>query len=193
MYTVRPMHKNEFDSVYNLVEQDFPPIEYPPRALMRRHIAGGFVRGHVLSAKDGQRAGYALMLVSPACPANMLFLYATARAMRSRGLGSAFLRELLAEYAHMDGMYAEVEKAELGKTSEDRRLRERRIAFYERLGFVRLPHLRHVIYGVDMHLYYRPIQNGALPEPARTVQWVRALYGGILPPPQRFWLRIREI
>ncbi len=185
MLSIRPLEEAELSAVYRRVARDFPPIEYPPLRKMRQHLENGFVEGR-LCARQSLEAAYAFLLSAPEVSSRLLLLYAVEPEMRGLGVGSAFLRSILEDFAACDGLYAEVEKPELAASSDERRKCLRRIAFYERLGFVRVPRLFYSIYGVDMYLYYRPLANPEPPAPSRAAAELTALYNGILAPRERF-------
>lgn len=186
------MRPEELSDVYKRVRRDFPPIEYPPLPKMRRNMEWGAMQAQ-LYEDDGQDAAYAFVLRSDACARCMLFIYAVEPERRGQGVGSEFLRALIEERQDMDGMYAEVEMAELAKDAQERRVREKRIAFYEALGFKRVEGLEYHIYGVRMHLFYRPMGCAEMPDAMRAMQDARTLYDGILRPWERFNLRMNAM
>lgn len=179
MHTVRPMQHQELAHVYCRVARDFPPIEYPPLHKMKRHMENNAMEGHIC-AIGAQQAAYAFVLRGEELSKCMLFLYAVEPALRGKGVGSRFLTALTGQYQSLDGMYAEVEKAELAQTAQERRTRLRRIAFYENLGFVRVPQLHYSIYGVEMHLYFKPLARKSAPNAHEAVRDATQLYDGIL-------------
>lgn len=190
MLSIRPMMEAELPQVYAHVARDFPPIEYPPLYKMRRHVARRAVEG-LLCDVGAQRAAYAFVLRADGLRRVMLFLYAVEPELRGKGVGSAFLEELLGRYAACAGLYAEVEKAELAEEEAERRVRLRRIAFYRRLGFAPVEGLYYSIYGVEMHLFYRPLQDPGIPGAQEAVRDATALYEGILLPHERYNLDAR--
>ena len=189
---VRFMSIDELSAVYKRVRRDFPPIEYPPQPKMRRNMEWGAVQAQ-LCEDNGQDIAYAFTLRNDACSSCMLFLYAVEPELRGKGVGSEFLRALIAERRDMDGMYAEVEMAELAETIEERLTREKRIAFYEALGFRTVSNLEYHIYGVQMHLLYRPISVPDMPDADKAMQDAKILYDGILRPWERFNLRMHKL
>ena len=152
MLSIRPLEEAELSAVYRRVARDFPPIEYPPLRKMRQHLENGFVEGR-LCARQSLEAAYAFLLSTPEVSSRLLLLYAVEPEMRGLGVGSAFLRSILEDFAACDGLYAEVEKPELAASSDERRKCLRRIAFYERAGFAANPH-------AHVHPPYRPENSG---------------------------------
>ena len=189
---IRTMLPQELSDVYKRVRRDFPPREYPPQPKMRRNMEWGVMQAQ-LCEDDGRDAAYAFVLRNDACRRYMLFLYAVEPELRGRGVGSEFLRTLLEEREDLDGMYAEVEMPELARDAEERRICEKRIAFYEALGFRKVTGLEYHIYGVQMHLFYRPIACPVLPDAQQAMQDAEILYDGILRPWERFNLRMKAL
>lgn len=140
---------------------------------------------------DGQDAAYAFVLRSDMCKKCLLFIYAVEPDLRGKGVGSEFLRALMQERSDLDGMYAEVEMAELAGSEEERITCEKRIAFYEALGFRRVEGLHYCIYGVRMHLFYCKLACPDMPDAVQAAQDAKVLYDGILRPWERFNLQIR--
>ena len=108
----------------------------------------------VLCERQGLAAAYAFLLRAPEAKSLLLLLYAVEPEMRGSGVGSAFLRTLLERASGAAGLYAEVEKEELAPDAA-----ERRIAFYERLGFSRGE-------GLYYYLFYRPLADPRHPDAA---------------------------
>lgn len=190
MGTLRKLCPGEIADVYPRIRRDFPPIERPPLRSMRRYLAKGSLEGCVYEA-EGADAGYAFFLTAPGQGSQMLFLYAVEPQLRGHGVGGAFLEALSAERADCDGLYAEVEIAELAKTPQERLRREKRIAFYEKHGFCRIHGLDYAIYGLKMHIFYRPLARKALPDAPTAAQELRALYDAIFYRWERNMLRMR--
>lgn len=120
---------------------------------MRALVAQGAVEG-VLCERQGLAAAYAFLLRAPKARSVLLLLYAVEPEMRGSGVGSDFLRALLERASGAAGLYAEVEKEELAPDAA-----ERRIAFYERLGFSRGE-------GLYYSLFYRPLADPRHPDAA---------------------------
>ena len=189
---IRTMRPEELPDVYKRVRRDFPPVEYPPLPKMRRNMEWGAMQAQ-LYEDNGKDAAYAFVLRNDQCRKCMLFIYAVEPEMRGSGVGSAFLNALIQERADLDGMYAEVEMAELAKSEEEKRICEKRIAFYENLGFRRVEGLYYRIYGVQMHLFYRPMKEMAVPDALQAIEDAKVLYDGILRPWERYNLQTKAL
>ena len=187
---LRDLRPGELNAVYARAKRDFPPLERPPLCSMRRYLTKGSLQGRIYEC-DGADAGYAFLLTAPGTRSQMLFLYAVEPQLRGHGVGGAFLEALSAERADCDGLYAEVEIAELAKTPQERLRREKRIAFYEKHGFCLIHGLDYAIYGLPMHIFYRPLARKALPDAPAAAQELRALYDAIFYRWERNMLRMR--
>ena len=188
--TLRDLRPNELKSVYARVKRDFPPIEHPPLCSMRRYLAKGSLHGSIYES-DGVDAGYAFLLTAPGTLSRMLFLYAVEPQLRGQGVGGAFLEALAAQQADCSGLYAEVEIPALAQTPQDRLQREKRIAFYEKHGFCRIMGLEYILYGLKMHIFYRPLTRTGVPDASTAAQELRTLNNGIFYRWERSLLRMR--
>lgn len=101
---------------------------------------------------------------------NYLFDYlAIAEEHRDRGLGSVFLRQLAACIKDADCIVGEVEDPDKAGDEETRALRERRMRFYLRSGYLRTD-LTATVFGVDYRILEVPTGT------AHTTEAIRALY-----------------
>ena len=155
-------------------ERDFPEEE---RKSSRR-LAALLERGDysLLLLRDASELlGYAF--VCQCHRALWLDYIAISPHFRGLGFGSFFFQELLQLREDLDGVFLEVEPA-TGKETALKRQRQKRIAFYERLGAVRLgfPYFFPTqTGGFPLHLYFKPQDRlTALSKPClkRTVESV---------------------
>ncbi len=133
-YHLEYMPPEELDLIYPAMERDFPADERKKRDHIRALMESGLEVGWHLMA-DGARAGYAFVLRHPAVP--FVLLDYLAMEHRGGGAGTACLALLKNEYPQ--GLLAEVEAEEADQPAEVNHLRRRRIAFYQRAGFVPCP------------------------------------------------------
>jgi len=171
----------------DLYETSFPPHE---RILTSGHLrvlqaraAGAPTDEHLLAAVDGTKelVGMARVLIRPQEVAYLWYL-AVNPAARDRGLGSAFYREIArrAEVAGCRALIFEVEIPERAADEAQRRLAQRRIGFYRRLG-ARLLGGIHYLQSVGWHLPPTPMHimaHGFSPlEPQEAFRLAQALFG----------------
>lgn len=116
------------------MKEDFPPAELKPLATMRALQKQG--RYQALGLFDGSAlVGYALMWREPEQPFVLLDYLGTDPLRRGQGLGRIFLDLLAEHYCQLRGILAEAEAPESGEIA-GAELRQRRLGFYFRNGFV---------------------------------------------------------
>ena len=116
------------------MQTDFPPAERKPLSTILALQQQG--RYQALGLSDGGAlAGYALMWREPGQPFVLLDYLGTDPLRRGQGLGGAFLDLLADRYRTLRGILAESEAPESGEPAGES-LRRRRLAFYQRNGFV---------------------------------------------------------
>lgn len=180
---VRTLDAGQIRALYaQRLKRDFPPDELKPLSRIERALArgeyicyGAFDGGAILA--------YAFFVLMGR---KALFDYfAVDEALRDRGIGSRFLRALIGgPLSGMDCVLLEVDDPGAAPTSEERQVRERRLAFYLNNG-LEDTHARATVYGVDYVILSLPVGPAPDPEQARRVY--ADLYRAILPP--RFYDR----
>lgn len=150
------MDRAEFDAVFRMMEEAFPPDERRPAAEQRALLDEPGFCLYVLR-RGGRVAGFmAVRDFVQECGCTYLEHFAVAPELRGQGLGAAMLRELAARSAGM--LVAEVEPP-------DTETARRRIAFYCSQGFC-----------LNAHDYVQPpISAGRNPVPLRIVSAPQAL------------------
>lgn len=134
---LRPMTRGELPAWYEReLSEAFPPNERKPLADFYALMDAG--RYQILGLyEDGALLGYAGMWSNPGYPDYVLLdqLGVTA-ARRNGGLGGKILALLPARYREKVCIIAEAECPVPGGSPEENAIRSRRIAFYQRAGFV---------------------------------------------------------
>ncbi|MCM1144389.1 MAG: hypothetical protein NC318_01575 [Blautia sp.] len=161
--SIRPLRIDEAKAVYlEHAHRDFPAGELKPFSMIEMlwkqgcYRAYGFYEdmegedGGVKKEKQKLRA-YAFIMADSA--ANMLLLdyFAVCGKARGKGFGTAALGLLKEECMEWDGIIFEVEDDEEDCTEEERQIRKKRIAFYERNGVV-MTDVRSYVFGVAYKL-----------------------------------------
>lgn len=165
--------------LYARIARDFPiPAERPPLSTFRRYLRTGAAEAFDV-LQEGRSVAYAVctwgegsvlcsfLAVEPEC--------------RAMGVGSAVLARLCAFYEGSDALIVEVEQPQLAESEEDRRQREKRIAFYERAGFSLAQGIDYTIWGIPMYLMARPLRPDVEPEEALPRE-MRSVYQKLFPP-----------
>ena len=131
---------------------DFPANELKPFSMIERLMDSGCYECCGFYEKESDElCAYAFMLADS--DTNMLLLdyFAVCEEVREKGYGSAVLGLLKEDYTKWGGMIFEVEDDDTADTEEEKQLRQRRIAFYERNGVV-MTKQKSWAFGVDYKL-----------------------------------------
>ena len=127
---------------------DFPPDELKPLESVRRSwlkdeycvyglFEGDVIRGYAFFVRDGSNY--------------LLDYFAIDRGWRNMGLGSVFLGQLAQVLKGADCVVCEVENPDLAESQEVREVRECRMRFYLRNGFLRTA-VTSVLFGVHYRI-----------------------------------------
>lgn len=149
----RPMQKAEAEAVYNgRGRRDFPPDERKPFSMIeslmdnRCYKCCGFYE-----KADDSLCAYAFMMTDQETNMLLLDYFAVCEEVRGKGYGSIALELLKADYMNWGGMLFEVEDDDAAETEAEKRLRRRRISFYEKNG-VLMTSQRSRAFDVDFRL-----------------------------------------
>lgn len=132
-FSVRTLHTDEIKTLYKeRLTRDFPPNELKPLSMITKaleedeYICYGAVAGETILA-------YAFFVK---CGANALVdYYAVKEDMRDAGIGSRFIRELIAgPLQGMNCVLLEAEDPDCAQDMHERETRNRRLSFYTRNG-----------------------------------------------------------
>ncbi len=128
------------------MKKDFPPEELKPFSRMLSLREEGVYLFYGIYADD-VLSGYAF-IVDDGSGGKLLDYLAVFDNMRGSGIGSRFLAMLPEETGPFSYMIIEVEDPGKSSSEEDRKLRMRRIGFYEKAG-VYMTGIRTVVYDAD--------------------------------------------
>ncbi|HFK5580664.1 N-acetyltransferase [Elizabethkingia anophelis] len=158
MQEVREISFTEFSDIYNryLVE-DFPEEEVKPLYVVENAFSANKYTAYVLE-EDSKVKAYATFMWKEKDLLLLDYFAVTQEAGRGSGIGSAFLQEL-AGSIKAKGFIIECEAPEKAINEEDKLMREKRIAFYERNG-VKMTTVVAEVVEVDFCLLYMPIEAG---------------------------------
>ena len=160
-----------------LVRNTFPDDERKPLSMIERAVARG--RYRCFGAKtDGELAGCAFFAILPGeSGTDALLDYLSVREdLRGQGIGGQFLAGLMeTEFPAFRTAILEVNDPDFAE-GEEKQLRERRLAFYQRCGFLQTA-VRANVFHVDYRILRYPLPNGGEPS---TVYL--SLYQDMLPP-----------
>lgn len=170
---------NEFSLIERLfksrLKKDFARNELKPLSSMRRSWEKDAYDCYGLFCGD-EILGYAFFV---RLGKNFLFDYlAIEESHRDEGLGSIFLRQLTACLTDADCVVIEVEDPDQAKNEADRVLRERRLQFYLRNGYLETM-LTSEVFGADYRILEVPVGNPHTTDQLRNIY--AALYQSTLP------------
>ncbi len=148
---LRPVDLEGLHRLYPTMAVDFPPSELKQLDKMERLMKAGIAEGWFLEENRACK-GYAFFLRVPGEELVLLDYYAIFPALRGQNLGSRGLNLLRAQYPR--GIFLEAEAPEAADTPEERAARQRRVAFYQRAGFLPCP-FENSVFGVQylVHLW----------------------------------------
>ncbi len=191
MPEVRALECPELKEIYKThMREDFPLMELRPWFAIEKvwerggYSAYGYYEGE-------QFLAYAAFYASTELPCVLLDYYAVVPELRGRGIGSAFLRDLLDALPPEERIFIEAESASTAKDEEDRATREARIAFYQNGGALDTG-VNCQLFGVDYNILYFPGSGGIMaPDESYDVvcalykEFYRPVYGKICKPYQK--------
>ncbi|AQX84116.1 GNAT family N-acetyltransferase [Elizabethkingia bruuniana] len=158
MQEVREINFIEFSDIYNqYLLEDFPEDEVKPLYVIENAFAANKYTAYVLE-EDSQVKAYATFMWKEKDLLLLDYFAVTREAGRGGGIGSVFLQEL-ARNIKAKGFIIECEAPEKAINEEDKVIREKRIAFYERNGVEMTTVIAEVV-EVDFCLLYMPIEAG---------------------------------
>lgn len=154
---------DDLDAIYESYALEFPENERKTKYQLQQLMFRGAY--HLLIAEEraednsSLRIGFACLYV----PQNEDFIWldylVIERTYQSKGYGSIFFKEMMHMWSDRKGMFIEVEIPEGDDNNQ-----VRRIAYYEKLGAIRLSinyHLPTEIDDMAMYLYFRPTMISA--------------------------------
>jgi len=149
--TVNVIEPDELKRIYEHIKKDFPKNEYPPYKILYKQLKKGIQKGFVL-LYDGNEVAYSICTQDKNSGFVLISLFAVYEEFRGKGIGSIFIEELKKIYSESSGIIVEVEKSETSQSIEEKAIREKRIAFYQRAGFNKIDNIDYSIWDVPMHL-----------------------------------------
>lgn len=148
---------NEVEQIYREhITVDFPVTERPPLPFFVKMIKSSTSSIYIYE-KDGKEAAYAVF--SEADGYVLLNFFAVYGNQRGNGIGSELLGEFRKLYADKKGILLEVEHTAYAADEADEVIRRKRIAFYERCGYVCLNNFDLLLFGEHYHVMVQAISE----------------------------------
>ncbi len=174
MPEIRGLDLKALKKVYRqYIRKDFPRMELRPWFGMERAMKQGKYKAYGYYGKHHLLA-YATFYFCKDHPYALLDYLAVVPGLRGRGVGSAFLKSILPKVSVKTGIFIEAESPDSTDNAEEKRIRKRRITFYEKNG-ASFTGVNCRLFGVDYNLLYYP-GSGYLPEKDKFLPVIRSLY-----------------
>ncbi|WP_024832341.1 GNAT family N-acetyltransferase [Ruminiclostridium josui] len=154
-YDVRPVNLHEVRDLYINIVNDFAQGEYPPYEDLYKQLEKGIQKGFVL-VNDQKDVAYSICTVDSTDSFVLISLLAVYTKYRGKGFGTKFIEILKNRYCDKRSIIVEVEKPEDALEQKERDIREKRIKFYEKAGFILLPDIDYAIWDIPMYLMILP-------------------------------------
>ncbi len=154
-YDIRPVNLNEVRDLYINIVNDFAPGEYPPYDVLYKQLEKDIQTGFVL-VNDEKDVAYSICTGDSTNSFVLISLLAVYKEFRGKGFGSKFIEMLKRKYCSERSIIVEVEKPEDALEQKERNIRENRIKFYEKAGFILLPDIDYAIWDIPMYLMILP-------------------------------------
>lgn len=164
----------QFKKVYLRYRNDFPAIERRSYSLiismLKKHIS------ELLFLYSNHKViGYAIVNVTNKVDYIILDYFAIKKEYRSKGYGTIFIKQLINMYSDKKGILGEVELVEDGFSDNEKNRRQRRINFYNRLGFKIIENIKITLWSVNYHSLIYPINN-EIPSDKEIISILNILY-----------------
>lgn len=174
MILVNQLKLNEIkDIYYSHMQEAFPQSELRPYKNIELLTNRGNYECYGLY-ENGDLIAYAFFAKTDNGKYSLLDYYAVLNGMRGKGIGSIFFPLLCEKMAHLDGFLIEVESVESTEDEDEKHLRRRRIAFYEKNGSV-MTGVKCLLYGVDFSIMLRPV-SASTPTDEETLFELEKIY-----------------
>jgi len=183
--SIRNANNENLEELYTEhMERDFPATERPSFVHFKKTITDG-IQDVLIYSEEGEDKAYCVVAtVSEYLLISFLAVY---EEHRGSGVGSQMLAEVKAYYKDKTGLIVEVEKPEDTKDEKERVLRERRIAFYARAGYVLFREIDYIIWDVPFFLMASDKETTA----EEVIVQIKKIYGKLLRPQFQDKLKIR--
>ncbi len=163
----------QFRRALAIYKQGFEPLERLEDERLKVLVNKGFYQIWLALDEDDTVLGMGIMVKAKGDPFAWLEFMAVDEDLRSRGIGSRLMEFFIDQAEDREGLLLEVQIPHQAKDPEERHIRNRRIAFYQRHGLLLLDHIPYQMKtaegGVSMYLMHRP-QSGFSPLTGKTLE-----------------------
>ena len=162
----------------NKVQKDFLPDEIPPLHVFERCIKEDTLEWFVYE-HEGKEVGYIVGRKKD----DLVFLLVLAinEEMRGKSLGKTMLEEFKNSVKERKIILLEAENPDATDDEQEKLARNKRISFYERLGFKVTENLKYLLVNIDYKiLYYCLDDEEKIIDTDEVINCMRKVYDGIL-------------
>jgi len=161
-YKIQPLTFEQTADIYNTyIHLHFPREEIKPLKNIQRMWENGSYQALAMYEQKEQEVnliGYAFCAMAPKCKMMLLDYLAIVEEYRGLGMGGIFLSEMRKCLAEYEGILIETEDVDFAANAEERQIRKKRDAFYERNGVLRTE-IKSRIYGVHFANWQLPVSQ----------------------------------
>ena len=174
MLSVKELNLYEIKEIYDThMQEAFPQSELRPyRNIEMLYKNGNYVCYGLYD--DENLLAYAYFSRTQGGKYTLLDYFAVLKELRGTGIGSRFFPLLHEKMHDTDGFLIEVESVESTDDADEKALRQRRIAFYERNGCV-VTNVKCLLYGVDFTIMMHPVAK-PVPTDIDTLEQLEKIY-----------------
>ncbi|MCL2383560.1 MAG: GNAT family N-acetyltransferase [Oscillospiraceae bacterium] len=148
--------------------------ERPPCFVIKNNMKNNIQEGFLCVEKDTE-LGYSINALSE--EAVLISLFGVFKENRGKGIGTKFLKEVIEKYGDKKAIIVEVEKPENAKSEEEKTIREKRISFYEKSGFIIYKDINYMIFNNSMYLMVNSSEEIAKED---IIRHMKEIYGRTL-------------
>ncbi len=145
MVSLKEIEFNEFKSdIFKYYKELFPKDERQPLSLLQKLFQSGFLK-FVKIVDETITVGFLIYVTMPNNPYVYLDYFAIYKEFQNKKYGTEAIKIFKDFFKNYDGIYGEIESVGFGNTEEENKVRERRLRFWQNLGFELL--------NIDMNLF----------------------------------------
>lgn len=182
---LKRLEKQRAEEIYSLMKKDFREEELPDEKDFYTYVEDGSLLLYAYIEESKEKAYMVWIKKSDVVLITHLAVKAE---YRGSGIGSKMIEEMVKTFPQIKQWFVEAETQKEANTEEEFKNIQRRLRFYEKLGFQRQEKIDYMLYGVSYYLYIKGEQEI---EPVRLVQTIKNLYGNHIPE-NKFYIKIRK-
>lgn len=153
---IKQMTTKQALDLYDILKKDFPPGEIPSFVDYQKRVEQQDYEVYSYLHNEVEKA---YLVCREKQNSVVLLFFAVTEKDRGQGVGTRCLQEFIASSKQKDGIIIEVERIEDALNAEEKRIRQKRIHFYERLGFKKIEQIQYELYHIKLDLMLLPLRK----------------------------------